>query len=299
MTRIKRILQALAFPPALLPLLLTPLSATALVAVFQTGHTAHPLAYAAYTLSFYTLVIISLRLPALYRWWQRLRAKNRLMHRLTTDARFRLRLLLHVSLFVNTAYAFFQLVMGLFYRSRWFYALAGYYILLTVMRYYLLRDLKQLTPGAHYAEELRRYRFCGIALAAMTPALLVIVAFIIWQNRGFSYHAVTTIAIATYTFSAFTVAVVNIVKYRKYNSPLLSAAKAVSLTTASVSMLSLETAMLSAFGNKSETTLRQVITALSGIAVCLFVLGMAVFMITHASKKLKTLPSKGDQHGKP
>lgn len=122
MTRIKRILQALAFPPALLPLLLTPLSATALVAVFQTGHTAHPLAYAA---------------------------------------------------------------------------------------------------------------------------------------------------------------------------------KAVSLTTASVSMLSLETAMLSAFGNENKTPLRQVITALSGIAVCLFVLGMAVFMITHASKKLKTLPPKGDQHGKP
>lgn len=299
MIRTKRILLALLFPPALIPLLLTPLSAIALTAVFVTGRTAHPLAYVAYTLSFYTLLVISLRIPKLYAWWRRLREKNRLLHRFTTDARFRLRVVLHTSLLVNTAYALFQLGMGLFYRSRWFYALAGYYALLTVMRYYLLRDLKQLTPGEHYAEELRRYRFCGIALAAMTPALLVIVTFIIWQNRGFSYHSITTIAIAAYTFSAFTVAVVSIIKYRKYNSPLLSAAKAVSLTTASVSMLSLETAMLSAFGNAHDTALRQLITALSGVAVCLFVLGMAVFMITHAAKKLKTLSQKGEQHGTP
>ncbi|MBE6604596.1 MAG: hypothetical protein E7639_02685 [Ruminococcaceae bacterium] len=299
MTRTKRLLRALLFPPMLIPLLLTPLSAIALSAVFITGHTAHPLAYAAYTLSFYTLLVISLRIPDIYRWWQRLLEKNPLLHRLTTDARFRLRVILHTSLFVNTSYALFQLSMGLLYRSRWFYALAAYYALLTVMRYYLLRDLKQLTPGEDYAEELHRYRFCGIALAAMTPALLVIVAFIVWQDRGFSYHSITTIAIAAYTFSAFTVAVVNIIKYRKYNSPLLSAAKAVSLTTASVSMLSLETAMLSAFGNESDAVLRQLITAISGVAVCVFVLGMAVFMITHAAKELKILSPKGDQHGTP
>ncbi|MBR3862295.1 MAG: hypothetical protein IKM42_01400 [Clostridia bacterium] len=175
-------------------------------------------------------------------------------------------------------------------------ALAVYYILLTVMRFFLLRDLKQLTPGRGYTEELHRYRFCGIALAAMTPALLVIVSFIIWQNRGFSYHSITTIAMATYTFGAFTVAIVNIIKYRKYNSPLLSASKAVSMTTASVSMLSLETAMLSAFGSESDTTFRQLITGLSGAAVCLFVLGMAIYMITHAAKELK-IRKQGDQHG--
>ena len=77
---------------------------------------------------------------------------------------------------------------------------------------------------------------------------------------------------------------------------MLSAAKAVSLTTASVSMLSLETAMLSAFGTENDILFRQLITGISGAAVCLFVLGMAVFMIHSAAKELK-IRNEEDQHG--
>lgn len=296
MQRFKRILHYLLYPHGVILCLLALLSMLLLIFALGAMRGAGVISYATYVLSFYTLVACVMRVPDILRLAKKLKAHNRLVHRVFTDARFRLKLTLYSSLTLNTSYALFQLGMGLCYRSRWFLALAVYYILLTVMRFFLLRDLKQLTPGRDYAEELRRYRFCGIALAAMTPVLLVIVAFILWQNRGFSYHSITTIAMATYTFGAFTVAIVSIIKYRKYNSPLLRAAKAVSMTTASVSMLSLETAMLSAFGGESDATFRQLVTGLSGAAVCLFVLGMAIYMITHAAKELK-IRKQGDQHG--
>ena len=287
MERFKKILHSMLFPHPLLLILLVFLSAAALVFVFAIDKSEGVANYAAYLLSFYTLTALCCRIPDIISGVRVLRERNPLLRRFTNDARFRLKVTLHASLTVNTAYALFQLGQGLYYRSRWFFALAVYYALLTVMRYFLLRDLKQLTPGRDYHDELRRYRFCGIALAAMTPALLVIVAFIIWQNRGFSYHSITTIAMAAYTFSAFAVATVNIIKYRKYNSPLLSAAKAVSMTTASVSMLSLETAMLSAFGTESDALFRRLITGISGLAVCLFVLGMTVYMIRRSAKEIK------------
>lgn len=296
MERFKRLLYALLFPHAAVPLLLVPFSAAALVYVFVSQKNDSALAIICYVLSFYTLTVCTLRAPALLHFLRRAREHHPFLHRLTTDARFRLKLVLHGSLAINTAYALFQLGMGFYYRSRWFYALAVYYVLLTVMRYFLLRDLKSLDAGADLEGELRRYRFCGVALAAMTPALIVIVAFILWQNRGFSYHSITTIAMAAYTFGAFTVATVNIIKYRKHHSPLLSAAKAVSMTTASVSMLSLETAMLSAFGEESDALFRTLITGLSGLAVCLFVLGMAIFMILRAGQELKKL-QQGAQDG--
>ena len=296
MQRFKKILHHLLYPHGAILCLLTVLCTPLLILALGSMKYAGIISYLIYVLSFYTLVACVMRVPDILRFAKKLKTHNRLIHRIFTDVRFRLRLTLYSSLILNTSYALFQLGMGLYYRSRWFLALAVYYILLTVMRFFLLRDLKQLAPGRDYAEELRRYRFCGIALAAMTPALFVIVAFIFWQNRGFSYHSITTIAMATYTFSAFTVAIVNIIKYRKHNSPLLSASKAVSMTTASVSMLSLETAMLSAFGSESDTTFRQLITGLSGAAVCMFVLGMAIYMITHAAKELK-IRKQGDQHG--
>ncbi len=296
MERFKKILHALLFPHMAILLPLIPLSALALIYVFAIAKGEGALNYVAYMLSFYTLVAVSLRTPHIVTFFKRLRERNVLVHRFTTDARFRQKITLYGALVINTGYALFQLGTGLYYRSRWFYALATYYILLTVMRFFLLRDLKQLTAGEDYRDELRRYRFCGIALAAMTPALLVIVAFIIWQNRGFAYHSITTIAMAAYTFGAFTVAIVNIIKYRKYKSPLLSAAKAVSMTTASVSMLSLETAMLSAFGTESDAAFRQLITGISGAAVCLFVLVMAIFMIVRSGKELK-IRNQGDSYG--
>lgn len=287
MERFKKILHALLFPHTALLLFLVPLSCASLIYVFGFTKGEGWLCFFCYVLSFYTLTAVVARTPRIVAGFQKLKEQNALLHRFTTDARFRLKVTLYTSLTVNTSYALFQLAMGLYYRSRWFYALATYYALLTVMRFFLLRDLRLLTPGEDYENELRRYRFCGIALAAMTPALLVIVAFMLWQNRGFSYHSITTIAMAAYTFGAFTVAIVSIIKYRKYNSPLLLAAKAVSLTTASVSMLSLETAMLSAFGSEGDVAFRQLITGISGVAVCLFVLGMAVFMILRSAKELK------------
>ena len=58
------------------------------------------------------------------------------------------------------------------------------------------------------------------------------------------------------------------------------------LTAALVSMLSLETAMLAQFGG-NQPEFRRFMTGASGGAVCVFVLGMAVYMIVHASRKLK------------
>ena len=74
-------------------------------------------------------------------------------------------------------------------------------------------------------------------------------------------------------------------RYRKYQSPAMSAAKAINLAAALVSMLSLETAMLAQFGGGE--TFRQLMTASTGGSVCVIVVGMGVYMAVHASKQLK------------
>lgn len=286
MERFKRSLHRLLYPHPAIILLLLPFAIAGLIAAFALR--SGPLIdYPAYVLSAYTLTVILVRAPRFREYWNKIKKNNAIVRRLVTDLRFRQKVTLAVSLSFNLIYALFQLGMGFYYRSRWFFALATYYVLLILMRWFLLRDLKNLTPGENMREELRRYRFCGWALAAMTPALIVIVIFIIFQNRGFSYHPITTIAIAAYTFTTFTLAIINVVRHRKHKSPLISAAKVVSMTTASVSMLSLETAMLFAFGNPANELFNRVITGTSGALVCIFVLTMAIHMIVRAKKELK------------
>jgi hypothetical protein len=52
---------------------------------------------------------------------------------------------------------------------------------------------------------------------------------------------ITTIAMAAFTFSTFIIAIINLVRYKKYKSPVYSAIKIVSFIAGCVSMLTLET----------------------------------------------------------
>ncbi len=202
-----------------------------------------------------------------------------------TDVRFRAGVSLYQGFFINLLYIVTKLVSGIVYRSTWFIALAVYYILLAVMRLLLVRQLNTQDEAA----ELRRYRLCGIMLLFMNQALAGIVIFMVHQNRGFVYPGLLIYAMAAYSFYAVTIAIINIVKTRRRKSPILSAAKAISFVAALVSILSLTTAMLSQFGGNDDPSFRQVMTSATGGGVCTIVIGMAIYMICLANKKLKRL----------
>ena len=104
---------------------------------------------------------------------------------------------------------------------------------------------------------------------------------------------ITAIAMAAYTFTAFTVAIVNVVKYHKYNSPVFSASKAISLAAALVSMLTLESTMLTTFGDGTMTaTTQKWMLGATGCAISLLVVATAIYMIVVGTKKLKQLKSE-------
>ena len=133
----------------------------------------------------------------------------------------------------------------------------------------------------------------------MNVALSVMVFFMIYWNRSFIHDEITTIALAAYTFTSLTLAIVNIVKYRKYRSPVYTATKAISLAAASVSMITLEATMLSTFGNETvDTYTRKLFLALTGGVVAAFIIVMSVYMIVTSTKRLKELKiTKDIQNG--
>jgi len=138
--------------------------------------------------------------------------------------------------------------------------------------------------------ELIRYRACGWIFLFMNLALALIVFFMVYWNRTFNHHEITTIAMAAYTFGSFALAVVNIVKYRKFNSPIYSASKAISLAAASVSILTLESTMLTTFGDGTmDAFTRKMMLGASGGAIIVFIVIMAIYMIVNSTKKLKLL----------
>ena len=207
-----------------------------------------------------------------------------------TDVRFRSRVALCTGLTMNLGYIALKLASGIVYRSEWFVALAVYYILLAVMRFLLVRRMDVRDTLL----EWRRYRLCGIMLLFMNQALVGIVVFMVHQNKGFEYPGFLIYAMAAYSFYAVTVSVINVVKTRRQKSPILSAARAINLVAALVSILSLETAMLAQFGG-DDAVFHRVMTSATGGAVCTVVIVMAVYMIWRANKNMKKLQINNSQ----
>ena len=142
-------------------------------------------------------------------------------------------------------------------------------------------------------DELVKYRACGIVFLPMNLALALIVFFMVYWNRTFEHHMITAIAMAAYTFTTFTVAIVNVVKYRKYNSPVFSASKVISLAAALVSMLTLESTMLTTFGDGTMTEITQKwMLGATGGAISVLIVATAIYMIVVGTKKLKELKTE-------
>ena len=142
-------------------------------------------------------------------------------------------------------------------------------------------------------DELIKYRACGIVFLPMNLALALIVFFMVYWNRTFEHHMITAIALAAYTFTSMTVAIINFVKYRKYNSPVFSAAKAISLAAALVSMLTLESTMLTTFSDGTMTAVEQKwMLGATGGAISVLIIATAIYMIVVGTKKLKLLESE-------
>lgn len=294
MNRFKAILKKLFCLPSLPTVLIAVPSFVFVFFVLGTGNQNSIISYIAYILSAYAMIIsVTGCVKIVHAIRQGIEnlfiikkiRRNPIGERYFSDVSFRSEVSLYCGLFINLMYVLMKLFSGIFYHSVWFITLAVYYIFLLVMRFLLLNHIRKEEIGRNLISEFRRYCMCGIVLLLMNLPLIGIVIYIVNENQGFSYPGVLIYAMAAYAFYAVITAVVNVVKFRKHESPVMSAAKAINLTAALVSMLSLETAMLARFGG-DDSALRQIMTASTGTAVCVIVLGMAVYMIARSTKQL-------------
>lgn len=293
---VKKILKKLFFLPPI-PTLLVSVPAYGLVIYALADKNVNPIvAYVSYFLSAYALVISVTGVTGVMQLIRQ-GIENHplvkkalgipLVSRYLKEDVFRAEAALYQGFFINFLYAGIKMFSGIIYHSVWFITLAVYYILLAVMRASLLHYVRNTEKNK--VSEWRRYRLCGIILLFMNAALAGIVILVVHKNSGFEYPGVLIYVMAMYAFYATITAVRNVVKYRRYGSPVLSAAKAINLTAALVSMLSLETAMLTQFGAADDPVFRQIMTASTGAGVSMIVLGMAVFMIWRSTKQLRQI----------
>lgn len=196
------------------------------------------------------------------------------------DGRFRTVLFACGSLCVNLAYALYNGIIGIVGSSSWFVTLFAYYGVLAVMRFYAVTyEFKDAGKRTEYSV----MRFCGGWLCFLASVLSGMVVLNITTGRDASRHMIVMIAIATYTFWKTTVAIINIIKVRKKNAPLLTTLRNINCADAAVSMLTLEHSMISTFGD-STGQFSVTMDAATGAGAFLIILALGISMVVSGSR---------------
>lgn len=280
MKHIKTAFMRILLPSGVFLAFLVPFSAGGLLYAVFDGMRA-PVFPIACAVSAYTVILLLARIPLLIRFVISLQKNNPFVHQFTTDPFLRVKFSLPSSIIFDIIYALVQCIHGFINMSLWFYVLVGYYIALAVIRVFLLREFRPGLGGRKTQLQIRR--FVGISLLLMNLALSVMVVYIVRFDRGFTTGWLFSLIIVSYTIGALITATVGCIKYRKLNNPALTVSKVVNLIAAAVSVLVLETTLFDTFGGPHE--MRRTITAVTGGAVCLLTLVLAIYLIFARSKK--------------
>jgi len=249
--------------------------------------------YLGYLFSAYTLATVCVKMPTIVRRVKQGIYGNRYSGKYLSDATLRAEISLYAGLGIGFFYAVFKLIAGVYYKSLWLGGLAIYYIILSVMRFALVKRYRMSQQRQEEEREqrvfgLHSYRFCGILMFLLNIAVTGLVVQLIWRNESYEYPGFLIYAFAGYSFYCIGIAVWNMAKHRKLHTPILAAAKMLSFACALMSILATQTAMLTQFGDGQETFAR-VMNAVSGSAVCILIFGLAMWMVQRANRELKRM----------
>ena len=177
---------------------------------------------------------------------------------------------------MNLLYAVFRLMTGVRYDSVWFISISVYYFALGGMRAYLTICLR-LAKDRDRDFERKCYRRTAKMLLFLNFPMGIMMTFMIVQNNGLAYPGYVVLLSAFYTLWSVVNSVVNLARFRKLGSLILSASKALNLAAAMMSVLGLQTALLPAFCESGER--RQSLNTVTGSGVYVGVIAVAGLML--------------------
>lgn len=274
MEKFKEKILEILYPNILIYLLTFIIGFGSVICIFIFNMSTHFLAYIAYVLSAYALTITVARCIKLVKWINKKLHANKYTSTLIKDRNLRSKISLFSGTIFNFIYGVFKIVTSFIYDSIWFGAIGGYYLILCLMKYILARYIFLKNDES---KSVKQYRNTGIFMFLLNSAMVVMIVLMIREGESPLYPGFIIYAQAFYTFYTLTIALINVIKYRKDHTPLIAAAKSINLVTAIMALFILQVAMINEFGGSKEFEI--IINTITGTLTSIITIGIAVFMI--------------------
>lgn len=287
--RVKKALAKLFHPPLRVLFSLPPAVLALLIFIFATDNSKSAPAYPIYFMSAYALVVVLIALPRFARRLKSAVMKSKAMKKVSslpfigrylTDIVYRGSVSIYQGAIINFLYVVFRAYSGIRYTSVWFVSMAVYYLVLGGLRAYLIYGYR------HNANEYRCYRLVAWLLFLLNIPMGGMIVLMVRTNSGFSYPGHIIYLSALYTFFTMISSTASLIRFRRMGSPILSAAKVLNFVAAMMSVLGLQTAMISRFSDNGEEY-RILMNTVTGSFVYGIVIILAIYMLLHSGGKIK------------
>lgn len=201
------------------------------------------------------------------------------------DHKLRYKISLFASLIFNIIYALFKLVSGIVFKSFWFISFSLYYFLLIILRSNIAKE--EFNNNTDLKSEFIKYKKTGIILLFTNIILTIIILIIVNQKIMNIYPDWMAISVAVYTFYLLFNSIYNLIKYRKYKSPLISSSKVINVITSLVSLISLEIILIPTFG-RGQTEFFEIMIISTGGGIALIIIIISLYMIIRSTEWLNS-----------
>ena len=172
---------------------------------------------------------------------------------------------------LNATFSAYYLACGLVLRSWWMLTLGSYYLILSILRFTVLRTK---------SKEYLAAKMAGWMLIALSVSLVGTVILSVVRDRGHERHMIIMIGLAAYAFTKMTLAIIRLIQCRHSASQKIVALRNIDLADALASIFALQRSMLVSFEGMTDTEI-VIMNATLGSAVCI-----AVFLLgLHLTKK--------------
>lgn len=218
--------------------------------------------------------------------------KHEFTHLLLRNFGFRTVIFAIGSFLMSLLFSAFNAYMGIANRSIWYGALAAFYIALAFLRggvlvYHKNKIGKKTQDQNDEYIKAKVYRNSGIITLILNVALSAAIAQMIFSDAHFSYMGWTVFAYAAYAFYKITLSIISFIKAHKQDDLTVRAIRNINLVDALVSILALQTALLTMFSEDNVDI--SLFNTFTGVAVSVLSVGIGIYMIASANKKMKKI----------
>lgn len=228
----------------------------------------------------------------------RLSKKNRFLNRLFNDTYFRTMLGTTFSLILGIGFVTYNAIAGLIYHSVWNGSISVYYgFLVSIRVVFILSEYifhrKEMAEDIKDDYRNRIFKAEGVLLILLNIALIAPVTILALSKKQVHLPMWVAIAEACYTFYKVIACIYSFARSRKNGNLFVKGIKNLNLTSATITMLSLENTMILTFSQNPSDM--QLLMIMSAFVVMLINLSIALLTYLRGKKYVENTIIKEEQ----